>query len=191
MVAAERLALAAFLARAETEPASEYVCGEVIRKPAPNETHGALQLFLGALIRQFLLRSNVGRVRTEWRCISGPAGRKRALVPDVVMVSHERYAAEPPGADGLLRIAPDFVIEIRSPGQSAARFAGKVQFYLRNGVRLLWVVDPRYASVTVYRPDADEETLHAGDVLTGGDVLPGFEVSIDDIVNEIPRKSGR
>lgn len=60
-----------------------------------------------------------------------------------------------------------------------------VCFYLRHGVRLVWVVDPRAETVTVHRPDADAFTLGAGDVLDGGDVLPGFILPVADIFAEL------
>ena len=34
-----------------------------------------------------------------------------------------------------------------SPEQSPARFADKIEFYLLNGVRLVWVIDPEERTV--------------------------------------------
>lgn len=177
---AERLTLAQFLAQEESEPASEYVCGEVIQKPMPNETRGAIQLWLGALIMQFLTHTPVGRMRSEWRCVFELSKRNRALVPDLTYASHDTYRRGHPAASGFLLTAPDLAIEIVSPGQSASRFAEKILFYLRNGVREVWVIDPADRTVMVYRHD-DVLILEPGDVLDGGDILPGFQVAVADI----------
>ncbi len=182
MATVETLTLDQFLTLEDTEPASEYVCGEAIQKPMPNESHGAIQLGLGAMILLILGRVHLGRVRSEWRCIFGPPDGERALVPDLVYASDETYRRGDLGSSGFLQTAPDLIVEVMSPGQSANRFAEQLQFYLRNGVRLVWVIDPRERVVTVYRPAADTLVLGAGDMLDGGDVLPGYRVAVNDIL---------
>ncbi len=54
--------------------------------------------------------------------------------------------------------------------------AAKPRRYLEAGVRLLWVIWPRYRSVDVWRPCSDQPVAALGldDVLDGLDVLPGF-----------------
>lgn len=178
-----KVTLERFLAMEETEPASEYACGEVTRKPMPNEPHSAIQLYLGVLLFQFLAGTKLGRVRPEWRCIFGPPQRRRAFVPDIVYVSAERYHVGRSN-DGFLHIAPDLVIEVLSPGQNAARFSAKIRFYLVHGVRLVWVIDPRTRTITVFVPDGDERVLRSGDTLDGGDLLPGFNVPVDEILTQ-------
>lgn len=180
-----RLTLEEFLARPDTEPASEYACGEVWQKPMPDNAHGALQGYIWMLIYQFLARTSLGRVRTEWRCIFGPAGAERVFVPDVVYASYERM---PPGdarANRFLRTAPDLAVEVLSPDHRAGRVADKVQFYLLNGVRLVWVVDPDDELVYVYVPGGQPQTLRSGDTLTGVEVLPGFAVAVADIFAQL------
>ena len=48
-------------------------------------------------------------------------------------------------------------------------------------MRLVWVVDPERATVTVLAPDKDDRVLTSGDVLEGGDVLHGFTLAVDAI----------
>jgi Uma2 family endonuclease len=51
--------------------------------------------------------------------------------------------------------------------------------YLRAGVRLVWLIDPRSHSITVYR-STDDIRILVGDesVLDGVDVLSGFKLSL-------------
>jgi Uma2 family endonuclease len=186
MTAPPRLSLEEFLALPETEPASEYACGEVTQKPMPTNAHGALQLYVAMVIFQFLQGAKRGRVRTEWRCVFGPPRRKRAFVPDVVYASFERM---PPGdarEQAYLQTAPDLVVEVLSPDESARRFAAKLRFYLLHGVRLVWVVDPMSETITVYTPGRTEERiLRPGDTLDGGDVLPGFAAPVAEIMAQL------
>jgi len=50
-----------------------------------------------------------------------------------------------------------------------------VQDWLSHGAQLVWVVEPKTRTVTVYRPDGTANVLQAMDILDGEDVLPGFQ----------------
>lgn len=185
MATASALTLEQFLALPETKPASEYACGEVVQKPMPDYPHSKLQAFLIVLLYSFLAQTKLGEVLPEFRCIFGPRGRERAVVPDLVYVSNERLPRLHRGEDRHLRAAPDLAIEILSPGQPVGRFVDKLLFYLRHGVRLVWVLDPVERTVLVLRPDDDGLLLSAGDTIEGGDLLPGFQVPVDEIFAQL------
>lgn len=185
MTTATGLTLDSFLDRPETKPASEYACGEVWRKPMPTTAHMRIQAFFTTLLFQFLARNPIGLAGPEWRCIFGPPGQERTFVPDVSYASFERYPRGDTRAVQYLRAAPDLTVEILSPRQHARRFADKLHFYLRHGVRLVWVIDPRAETVTVYTPSDDGVLLRAGDTLDGGDVLPGLRVPVADIFAQV------
>jgi Uma2 family endonuclease len=55
-----------------------------------------------------------------------------------------------------------------------------VDRYPNDGVEIIWVVDPRQKCVTVRGRDSFRK-LHLNDVLTGGDVIPGFEMPVKAI----------
>ena len=185
MATIARLTLEQFLALPDTEPASEYVCGEVVQKPMPDQAHAIIQGFLYLVLSQFLAQTKLGQVRLEWRCIFGPPGHERAWVPDVVYASYERQPRGDARRNRFLRTAPDLAIEVLSPDQPAGLFADKVQFYLLYGVRLVWVVDPARETVLVFAPGQETRTLAAGSTLDGGEVLPGFHVGVDSIFAQL------
>ncbi|MGI8550549.1 MAG: Uma2 family endonuclease [Dehalococcoidia bacterium] len=185
MTTTVQLGLDQFLVQPETEPASEYACGEVNQKPMPTNAHAILQTYLAVLLFQFLVRTGLGGVRTEWRCIFGPAGRERAVVPDLVVVSKERLPKGDARDTPYLRAAPDLAIEILSPGQPTRPFVDKITFFLRHGVRLVWIVDPLTESVLVLSPGEDNLTLTIDDQLDGNDVLPGFSVAVRDLFAQL------
>lgn len=186
MIATQCLTLEEFLALPETEPASEFACGEVYQKPMPTNAHGILQPYIWLLIFHFLAQHKIGRARTEWRCIFGPPGRERPYIPDVVYASFERMPPANATAQPYLRAAPDLVVEILSPGESKTRFFSKMRFYLLHGVRLVWVVDPADETITIYPSGPeDERVLRVGDTLDGGDVLPGFAAPVAEIMAQL------
>jgi Uma2 family endonuclease len=87
--------------------------------------------------------------------------------------------AEPP--DSFVPLAPDLAVEVLSPSDRMADALAKIAMYLDAGVRLVWLVDPASQTVTIFRPDAIPARLGAGEILDGGNVLPGFTVPVTEI----------
>lgn len=52
---------------------------------------------------------------------------------------------------------------------------------------LVWEIDPRARTVTVYTSPVQPTTLVVGDTLLGGAVLPGFTLSLADLFAELDR----
>lgn len=99
--------------------------------------------------------------------------------PDVAWVSHERLTAVSP--DDLKRFAhvcPDFVIELLSENDTLAELQEKMGKYLKNGVRLGWLIDPKARLTHVYRPGQEPEVVPFETPLSGEDVMPGFEMNV-------------
>jgi Uma2 family endonuclease len=78
-------------------------------------------------------------------------------------------------------ICPDFVIELRSPSDSLRIIQDKLEEYVENGSRLGWLIDPRQRCVYVYEPGQPMVRLDSPGILSGGTVLPGFELDLGEI----------
>ena len=78
-------------------------------------------------------------------------------------------------------ICPDFVMELCSPSDRLIEVQGKMQEYLDNGTRLGWLIDPESNSAAIYRPNHSTEIKNAPTSLFGEDVLPGFELDLQEI----------
>lgn len=169
-----------FLALEETKPASEYVDGEVVQKPMPSGWHSVVQGLLSFVFTLYLRSHPIGIAGPEARCIFGPPGRERAYVPDFIFVS----ATGAPGmlTNGPVRGAPDLAVEVLSPDDRMVRVRQKVRFYLENGVRLVWVIDPEDRTVTVMSSPSASRTLFEDETLDGGGVLPGFSVPVREVL---------
>ena len=76
---------------------------------------------------------------------------------------------------------PDLAIEIKSPDDTIQEMRDTAAYYLANGSRLVWLVYPNYRLIEVYRLGADIQILGEEDTLTGGDVLPGFELPVREV----------
>jgi Uma2 family endonuclease len=74
-------------------------------------------------------------------------------------------------------IAPLWAVEMISPSETAANIRDKREIYLRAGI-LYWEVYYPKRRVDVYAPDQPVKTYKMGDVLNGGNVLPGFTLEV-------------
>ncbi len=62
-----------------------------------------------------------------------------------------------------------------------AEIARKLEEYFAAGTRLAWVVDPKTRTVRVHTAPRESVVLGLGDVLDGGDVLPGLRLPVRDV----------
>ena len=81
-------------------------------------------------------------------------------------------------------VIPDLAIEIISLTNSADEVADKLEEYFKAGVRQVWVVYPRHSKVYDYSSTTAVRVLAPGDELDGGDVLPGFRLSVTDLFDK-------
>lgn len=71
-----------------------------------------------------------------------------------------------------------------SPGNTATEMSRKVELLAKHGTTLIWIVHPSTKTVDVYQVLDDTvkvEFLSIKDTLTGGDILPGFELALSDL----------
>jgi Uma2 family endonuclease len=61
----------------------------------------------------------------------------------------------------------------------------KVQDWLAAGAAMVWVVNPKWRSVTIYRSASDIRVLTEKDELDGQDVVPGFRCRVAEIFANI------
>lgn len=98
-----------------------------------------------------------------WRC------------PDAAWISKARWEALTPEQQrGFLPLAPDFVIEVRSPSDSRRELEARMQEWIDAGVRLAWLIDPDEGTATVFRPRRAPEQAPLATELTGDPELSGL-----------------
>jgi Uma2 family endonuclease len=109
-----------------------------------------------------------------------PNGADRS--PDVAWIRKERWQAlTPQQREKFPPIAPDFVLELMSPTDELSIVREKMLEYRDNGVRLGWLIDPKKRRVEVYRPGREVDVLDAPALLSGEEVLPGFNLALEGI----------
>ena len=158
---------------------TELVRGMVVREPQPVYVHGRVQARLLYHLEAFIERSGLALV-----CV-GPIGSILARNPDTVrgpdaaVIRAERL---PPGHHvGFLDGAPDLVIEIVSPSNTARQIREKVTDYLTAGAKCVWVIDPRRRNAMSHASRGEALQLRAPDELACEEVLPGFRLKLSEL----------
>lgn len=124
------------------------------------------------------------RYNTDW--VEG------SRIPDVMFYQDQRMAAyKAAHAEWQARpfaVVPDLTVEVVSTNDRYVDIDEKVEAYLADGVRIVWVVDPFHRKVTVYEVDEERPLIVRGDgVLDGGDVLPGFKLPLTQVFGQLEK----
>lgn len=157
---------------ARDEDRYELIQGGVRIMPPAGAEHGYFAMNLGASLYLFASENQLGVV------FAAETGFVLERNPDTVRAldtGFVRKARLPRSLTGkYFPGAPDLAVEIVSPNDRADAVQDKVQGWLSHGTQLVWVVEPKSRTVTIYRPDGTANVLQADDTLDGEDVLPGF-----------------
>jgi Uma2 family endonuclease len=166
----------------------EIIEGEIVEM-TPQVTRSAL--IGGRLFRKladYVEAHQVGEAFIEAPFVLAVASNwvKGSRVPDVMFVRAERLAQlaqdDSDWQDKPLAIVPDLVAEIVSPTDKTSDVDRKIMRYLDDGVRVVWVIEPTVQTVTIHTAGSKQLTrLTAEDALTGGEVIPGFEIAISKL----------
>jgi Uma2 family endonuclease len=134
-------------------------------------------------LRDFVLPRKLGKVTGESGMMQLEADQLR--MPDVAFISTARLPKGEARKDPAPLLAPDLAVEVLSKTNTKREIARKRREYFAAG-RLAWIVDPKTRTVEVYTsPDKPDTTLTQDDVLTGGDVLPGFTLDLRKLFAEL------
>jgi Uma2 family endonuclease len=130
--------------------------GELVQVPPAKWKHFVIQERMRLLIAD--AAGAAGHVVTQ--IAFKPLPDHEYWIADVAFVSKERWEQTDP--DGYFQGAPDLVIEIVSPSNTAAEMLDKETTCLENGARQFWVVDEDRRQVKVSTPDGHTVTYKSG-----------------------------
>ncbi|ETW97066.1 MAG: hypothetical protein ETSY1_24105 [Candidatus Entotheonella factor] len=99
---------------------------------------------------------------------------------DVVYITAE-MASRQSDSTTMIEGAPLLAVEILSPSDRQQDINAKVDEYLTTGVAVVWIVDPHFRTVTVYRADAEPVLFNVDHHLSSEPHLPGLSISVRDI----------
>jgi Uma2 family endonuclease len=144
------------------------------------EKHGWIESILIHLLMTWALSTKAGRVYsgdTIFVLDGEPGYIRLRRQPDVAFVAADRVQP----TTGYVYGAPDLAVEIISPSERPDDIQKKLREYLQHGVRMVWQVYPESREIVVHLPDSTARTYQMGEVIAGGDVLPGLELSVTEV----------
>ena len=107
-------------------------------------------------------------------------------IPDVSFVSWSQFPGGKLGKKKVPDIHPDLAVEVFSESNTKKEMDDKLADYFASGARLVWYVDPKSRTVSVYASPAAPTVLTESDALAGEPVLPGFSVPVKELFAELP-----
>jgi Uma2 family endonuclease len=176
-----------FLEAMDSEPFELIEGKRIVRMPTGFGSSEAISLLFSALF-SFIIHRGLGRVYSETTFILpgtfNPQWVTGSRIPDIMVYMGARideYKALHPDRTRPLEIIPDLVVEVVSPTDKYTDVNRKVETYLKDGVRLIWVVDPQARTAMVYAPGQSILLLNEDELLRGGEVVPDFEILLKDV----------
>ncbi len=166
------------LERLSLPATAELYDGRVVFKMA-NPLHAALQLAIGSELYLYLKHHPVGVAFTDAHFRLWPERNDRARVPDISFVVKSRL---PDDMFHYPSMAPDLAVEILSPTDNFFDVMDKVDEYLEQGTKIVWLVIPHKEEVLVCTAEGKHSVR---DVLAAQELLPGFQISIKQVFAEV------
>ena len=161
----------------------ELVDGRIVEWDVPSRRNGLLESELTRVVGNFVREHHLGSIASGEVMVRIMGSRHDARGSDIEFTRRGRLSQDDLDAPAALTV-PDLVVEVISPGDRADRVLDKVHDWLRTGVRLLWYVNPETGGTAVYQRE-HVSYVEAGELLDGGDVLPGFQVRMRDLLQAI------
>ncbi len=153
----------------------ELIHGQVVEK-LPTMLQSVIKGQIGGEIGVYLREHPLG-----WAAFSVdyslPSDTLNVRMPDISFILSEGRKIL---REGFVPYMPEIAIEVQLPDQSDKFMKDKGEYYLANGSKMVWIVYPRLQMVEVLTP-TERYLLSITDTLTGGDVLPGFNLQISEI----------
>jgi Uma2 family endonuclease len=159
----------------------ELVRGVIVDMAPAGDAHGVVAMWIGHLILAYVDAHDLGEVTAAETGFQLFADPDTVRAPDVGFVAKEHLT---PMTGKYYPGAPDLAVEVVSPGDTASDIHDKVRDYLQAGTRLVLVVYPSSQTVAVHTAHGSE-TLESNAVLTGGEVLPGFEAPVSQVFKKL------
>lgn len=143
--------------------------------------HGEVVAALLAMLWTHIRPGRLGRVFGSDTGVILETNPDTVREPDVAFVSAERLPLDVE-ISGYCPVAPDLVVEIKSPSDSEQAVDDKATMWLSHGVRMALVINPETEIIRVRRPDLPAVILTMDDTLDVGDILPGFTCLVREIL---------
>ncbi len=109
-------------------------------------------------------------------------------IPDVSFIGWSRFPEHKLPRRPIPMLIPDLAVEVLSDGNTKAEMDAKLARFFEAGVRLVWYVDPATHTAKIYTAVDSIQSIGSDEELHGGDVLPGFRLSLKSLFEHVDRQ---
>ena len=172
----------------KVEGKAELVGGEIVKMSPSGEYHGSLAGLIYRSLWNYGDKSRIGRAFPDNTAFLCNLPHRKSFAPDVSFY----LIGQPRSGRKFLPEPPVFAVEIRSENDYGPRaekaMAEKRSDYFAAGTKAVWDVDPEGpVFVRLYLSENSEAAIEfrSGEVAHAGAVLPGWELPVDEIRDEL------
>jgi Uma2 family endonuclease len=156
----------------------ELVDGVLVEKPM-GFTESRIAALLIQVLGTFAEQQGIGIVTGEAGMMQLARGLVR--IPDVSVVLWSRLPNRRLPTQPVPDLSPDLAVEVLSKSNTKAEMDRKIGEYFTAGSLAVWLVDPAARTVIAYSSLDDHQVLSGSAILRAETVLPGFQITIDEI----------
>lgn len=145
------------------------------------DLHCSCTMLFGSFVTVYIVSKGLGFV------FSSECGFQLADNPDTVKSPDFAFVAKarmPPFTGKYAKVAPDLVLETRSPSDRKAGIEEKIAEWLSFGVLYVLDLNPAKETLAIHRPGHEPVTLTKTDTFTAEDILPGFALPLTKVFIE-------
>jgi Uma2 family endonuclease len=168
----------------------ELIKGYIVKmSPAPRKQHQKISFILSNVLYNYLINKDCEAFHAPFdvRLVKNKGVQDKevntVVQPDICVIC-DKSKLDDLGCVG----APDFIVEILSPGNKKHDEINKFNLYEENGVREYWIVDPDSKSVKTYiLKDEKYELIDYYEnpgLMIPVNIFEGLEVSWDEVFRE-------
>ena len=157
----------------------ELLGGELVMVPAPDWFHQSIAAAVFRALDSFVRAQEPGEVR--FAPLDIVLSQHDVVQPDLIFLAREHLQVV---REGVIRGAPDLVVEILSAATERRDRTYKRTLYARHGVREYWLVDPNAQTVevlTLGKRGYRRAALYTRDQTLKSPLLPGLEIPLDEV----------
>lgn len=166
-----------FLTHPAAQAASELVRGEVRVMTPAGGAHGVVASRMFAAMNAFVEAHDLGQCFADNTGFQLPGLPDTVRSPDAAFVRKDKLPLD--GIDsGWVTVAPDLIVEVRSPTETQRELEEKLRDYQTAGTRHSWIIDPDARTVLLRDDESRDRMLSAHDVIDQIDILPGFSLDV-------------
>lgn len=161
----------------------ELIDGEVVEMSPTGGLHGQVTVRATIRLARHVEPRNLGIVYAAETGFIVSRSPDRVRAPDVAFVARERL---PSGRspEGFVPLAPDFIVEVVSPGDTPSEIRDRIDTWLAHGVLVAWAVYPKSQVVFIHRSGGQVERRSGNDELDAETAVPGFRCKVSDLIPE-------